>query len=143
MIDRFPLLAQTLHNRRFHVTIQVTGCATAHRQKATGALPKLTTSREKRNRNLGEMDPISVVGVVAAAVQLVDFGARLFNRSMSVYKGASGVESQIVGSQPNLPRPQATITGSQHKTYLYKPPQQSVNGLRGSFARGMPSLRGY
>ncbi len=42
------------------------------------------------------MDPISIVGVASAAVQFADFGSRLLNESIRIYKGVSGAELKVV-----------------------------------------------
>ena len=42
------------------------------------------------------MDPITIVGVASAAVQFADFGSRLLNESIRVYKGVSGAELKVV-----------------------------------------------
>ncbi|KAL6912406.1 hypothetical protein ACHAPO_010342 [Fusarium lateritium] len=41
------------------------------------------------------MDPLSIVGVTAAAVQFVDFGQRLFSETWQIYRSASGQTLQL------------------------------------------------
>ena len=41
------------------------------------------------------MDPLSIVGLTAAAVQFVDFSTRLFTRTANVYQNAAGARSRI------------------------------------------------
>ena len=36
------------------------------------------------------MDPVSALGVAAAAVQFVDFGSRLLSNTLETYKNATG-----------------------------------------------------
>ena len=42
------------------------------------------------------MDPLSAVGLAAAVVQFTDFGARLLNDSIKIYRSADGQTSQHV-----------------------------------------------
>jgi len=42
------------------------------------------------------MDPLSTLSVVAAAVQLVDFGSRLISNTREIYHSVSGQTSEMV-----------------------------------------------